>query len=282
MELSWNRHHMNRSRLLRLFVMLLMSFSTLLSGCSTMGSNTKGSIHSGVDSVNFTAPADQQIVIIYNHGIQYPQQREPCFMWYNKPPPSLKAQINANTLIYSLCSTSIESPLPTSAGKQVYLRKKEINFAIDAFLARGIQPKHIFLAGHSNGGWTSLMMMRDVNKRFNGAIAYAPAFAGKRSDISFAPWWRNTARPKQVKDMLGASQMDALVFAYENDVYNRPQDLVFLKEHYPYQGDHGVSFISYDCQNKSAHQTFRNDCHLARTKQQIGQFINSQIETWNN
>ncbi len=252
----------------------------LLAGCSTMGSNTRGSLHSGVDSVNFTVPAAQQIVIIYNHGTQYPQQREPCFMWYNKPPPSLKAQINDHTLIYSLCSTSVESPVPTSAGKQVYLRKKEINFTIDAFLARGIKPKHIFLAGHSNGGWTSLMMMRDVNKRFNGAIAYAPAFAGKRSDVAFAPWWRNTARPKQIKKMLGAPQMDALVFAYENDAFNRPQDLMFLSEHYPKQGSHGVWFVSYDCGNKNAHQTFRNDCYLARTKQQIAEFMSDQVESW--
>jgi len=271
---------MNNSRLLRLLTTLIIASLALLAGCSTMGSNTKNSIHSGVGSVNFNVPADQQIVIIYNHGIQYPQQREPCYMWYNKPPDSLKAQISNKVLVYSLCSTSVESPSPTSAGKQVYLRKKEINFAIDAFLARGIKPKHIFLAGHSNGAWTSLMMMRDVNKRFNGAIAYAPAFAGKRSDIVFAPWWRNIARPRQIKDMLGASRMDALVFAYERDAYNRPQDLMFLSENYPYQGNHGVSFVSYDCKNKSAHQTFRNDCYLARTKQQIGEFINQQVLTW--
>jgi len=127
-------------------------------------------------------------VIIYNHGISRPQQREPCFLSYNQPPKSLTALRDNKTLVYQLCSTSTEAPAISSAGKQVYLRKIEINYAIDAFQARGVLPKHLFLAGHSNGAWTSLMMMRDVNKRFNGVIAYAPAFAGKRNEVNIAPW----------------------------------------------------------------------------------------------
>ena len=96
------------------------------------------------------------------------------------------------------------------------------------FCHEELQPKNLFLAGHSNGAWTALMMMKDVNTRFNGVIAFAPAFAGKRSEISFAPWWRNTTRPRQIKEMLTAPRMDALVFAYENDAFNRPQELQFL------------------------------------------------------
>jgi hypothetical protein len=97
----------------------------------------------------------------------------------------------------------------------------------------------------------------------------------------YSPWWRKTVRPKQIKDMLGAKEMDALVFAYENDAYNRPQDLSFLREHYPSQNNHGVDLIAYDCNNVNAHQTFRKDCRLAKTKRQIQQFINTQIDSWN-
>ncbi|KAG1682756.1 hypothetical protein GQR58_010549 [Nymphon striatum] len=249
-----------------------------------MGSNTKGKIASQIQSLHFNVPIDQQIVVIYNHGIKHPQQPEPCYMPYNKPPASLRSLINKNLMVYSLCSTSIESPAPTSAGKQVYLRKQEISHAIDAFLERGIQPKNLFLAGHSNGGWTSLMMMRDVNKRFNGVIAYAPAFAGKRKDSKLFPWWRSTARPNQINDMLGASEMDALVFAYDRDEYNRPQDLKFLTDRYPLvvnaSVNQGVVLTSYDCGNLNAHQTFRNDCRLVDTKKRIQRFINNQIAYW--
>lgn len=162
----------------------------------------------------------------------------------------------------------------------MYLRKVEINFAIDAFLARGVHPKHLFLAGHSNGAWTSLMMMRDVNKRFNGVIAYAPAFAGKRSESTIAPWWRRTVRPNQIKEMLKAPSMDALVFAYENDAYNRPQELRFLQDSYPLRNTNGVDLISYDCGLRNAHQTFRNDCRQLETTRRIQSFVNSQISSW--
>ncbi len=256
---------------------ILMVLLTLLSACSSMGVNTQANIQEKINSVTFSVPPAEQVVIIYNHGISAPQQREPCFMPYNKPPPSLLNLASQHLLIYPLCSTSVESPLPSSAGDQVYLRKKEISHALNAFLARGVLPKNIFLAGHSNGGWTSLMMARDTDKRFNGIIAFAPAFAGKRKEAKLFPWWREKVRPKQINDMLGAPRMDALVFAYDNDPYNRPQDLQFLADHYPLQNGHGVELISYGCGLFNAHQTYRNDCRLPQTKQKIRHFIQEQI-----
>lgn len=260
--------------------LVILAFCAMLSACSSLGSNTKSSIAADIERIPFSRPAQQQRVIIYNHGIHRPQQLEPCFMPYNNPPPALMLLRDQQTLVYKLCSTATESPAISSAGRQVYLRKGEINHALDAFLARGILPKHLFLAGHSNGGWTSLMMMQDVNTRFNGVIAFAPAFAGKRSEASYAPWWRNSVRPKQIKEMLRAPVMDALVFAYANDAFNRPEDLQFLPHHYPPTGLHGVKLVAYDCGLKNAHQTFRNDCQLAQTKQSIRDFIQQQITYW--
>lgn len=268
---------MNRSLC---FALLLLNVTLFLSACSSLGSNSKTSIADNIQTLKFTSPSSQQRVIIYNHGISRPQQKEPCFMPYNHPPSSLTALISNTMMVYRLCSTATESPAISSAGKQVYLRKIEINYAIDAFLARGIQPKHLFLAGHSNGGWTSLMMMSDVNKRFNGVIAYAPAFAGKRSEMGITPWWRRIVRPRQINEMLLAPTMDALVFAYENDAYNRPQDLQFLENRYPLKNAAGVDLVAYDCGLSNAHQTFKSDCRLTDTSRLISNFVNEQIVSW--
>ncbi|MGK0270465.1 MAG: pimeloyl-ACP methyl ester carboxylesterase [Cocleimonas sp.] len=271
---------------MKLMIKALRSFSIFgflivsLSACSSLGSNSKKSIAQSIQGLQYSNPISQQRVIIYNHGISRPQQTEPCYLPYNKPPKSLTALIDDKTMVYRLCSTATEAPAISSAGKQVYLRKIEIDYAIDEFLSRGIQPRHLFLAGHSNGGWTSLMMMQEVNKRFNGVIAYAPAFAGKRSEISYAPWWRKTVRPNQIKDMLKAPRMDALIFAYENDAYNRPKELEFLPSNYPLSGSSGVDLVSYDCGLRNAHQTFRKDCRLRNTSERIQTFINNQIKFW--
>ncbi len=260
---------------------LLFGVSFLfLTACSSLGENSKTLVSQHIKNIRFAHPISEQRVIIYNHGIHRPQLTEPCYMPYNKPPKSLLTMIDMRTMVYNLCSTAKESPAISSAGKQVYLRKVEINHTIDEFLSRGIQPRNLFLAGHSNGAWTSLMMMRDVNKRFNGVIAFAPAFAGKRKEGSFAPWWRNTVRPNQIKDMLKAPTMDALVFAYERDEYNRPQDLEFLSLHYPLLGARGVDLVAYDCGLRNAHQTFRNDCRLLNTSLRIKQFIDNQTRAW--
>jgi len=268
-------------------IALLVALVSLLSGCSFFsGNNTKQGLTANVESIKLSVPAAQQRVIIYNHGTHLSFEREACFLPINQAPESL-VQLSLDSpqkrlLVYRLCSTAIEDTHePADAGKQVYLRKQEINTVIDAFLAKGILPKHLFLAGHSNGGWTSLMMMRDVNKRFNGVIAFAPAFAGRRDEENAFPWWRRQARPAQIKDMLGAPEMDALVFAYDNDAYNRPQDLTFLTDKYPRKDKHGVELVSYGCSSfYPAHVTFWKDCHLDRTKKQINQFITEQILHW--
>lgn len=258
---------------LKIIILVTVLFG---SGCSHYASRGTRNITQEIANLEFNLTPQQQIVIIYNHGVKRPQQAEPCHLFYNQPPQSLRQLEDQKILIYSLCSTAVESPAPSSAGKQVYLRMGEINQAIDALLAKGIQPRHLFLSGHSNGGWTSLMMMRDVNKRFNGAIVFAPAFAGKRAETNLFPWWRNTVRPRQIADMLSAPHMDALVFAYLRDPFNRPEDLAFLTDHYPLT----VSMISYDCGLTNSHQTYRQDCRQAETSRQILDFINQQIAGW--
>jgi len=263
---------------------IYLVISLVLTGCSSFGTNTKASLSASVHKIKFTSPSNEQRVIIYNNGITRPQEREICRASYNQPPPSLLALRSAKTLIYPVCSTATEAMAISAAGKQVYLRKKEINHVIDAFLERGILPKNLFLAGHSNGAWTSLMMMHDVNKRFNGLIGFAPAFAGKRSEASLFPWWRDRVRPAQIKDMLGAAAIDALIFAYENDAYNRPQELQFLVDNYPLKqsinGVTGVQMIAYNCGLRRPHQTYRKDCKQAATIKYMRNFIDQQISRW--
>lgn len=265
-------------------IILFFFLGVFLSACSSLGSNSQDSLTHTIQDVPFTSPTDSQRVIIYNHGISRPQHTEPCHLSYNQPPASLLALEDRQTLVYPLCSTATESPAISSAGKQVYLRRMEINYAIDAFLARGIKPQNLFLAGHSNGGWTSLMMMQDINSRFNGVIAYAPAFAGKRSEVIIAPWWRKIVRPNQILNMLLAPKMDALVFAYENDAFNRPQELQFLEDNYPlstvFGRTTGVDLVSYDCGIRNPHLTFRYDCRQKDTIRRIRNFINDQVENW--
>ena len=204
-------------------------------------------------------------IIIYSHGTSRPQKKENCTKSYNQIPQSLKILTKTdNTYFYYLCSKATDGG---TLGSYIYKRKKEINKVLDQLISAGIKPKNIFLTGFSAGGWSSLMMMDQVEKKFNSAIVFAPAFAGPRSEINKYPKWRKEERPKQVKKMTEAKVIKALIFAYEDDKFNRSKELNFLKEKYP----NSVKLVGYKC--GKGHYTIDDDCQINKTKKIIKNYF---------
>tara|TARA_B100001057_G_scaffold86054_1_gene81929 strand:- start:649 stop:1818 length:1170 start_codon:yes stop_codon:yes gene_type:complete len=202
-------------------------------------------------------------IIIWSHGTNRPQKQENCLK-LTIPETLFALSENNNVYFYFLCSRAIDGD---KLGSYIYKRKKEINKVLDQLISVGIKPKNIFLAGQSAGGWTSLMMMDQLEKKFNSAIVFAPAFAGPRSEIGIYPKWRREERPRQIRKMIKAKVIKALIFVYEDDPYNRPKELMFLKEKYP----NSVEMVGYKCGN--GHSTAYNDCRFDKTKQIIKKYF---------
>ncbi len=248
----------------------LLAWLYLLTGCSVYkDAKTDKSL------IDLKAAAEDTVVIIYNHGTRNPRKKERCDASYNQVPDSLRELESNRVHIYFLCSQATEGKGPKYAGNQVYARMYEIEQIIDSLVSQGIRPEHIFLSGHSKGGWASLMLMNQVNQKFNAAILFAPALANRRSR-STHPWWREQIRPKQIKQMLQAKEMDALIFAYQDDEYNRPQDLEFLTDKYP----NSVEIVTYRCDYTFTHNTHLHDCRQTQTSKKISDYINQQILNW--
>jgi len=211
---------------------------------------------------------EELTIIIFSHGTYRPQKIENCTEKWNRIPSSLRILKKfKNTYFYYLCSRAIDAG---KTGSFIYKRKKEINKLLDQLISKGVRPENIFLTGYSAGGWTSLMMMDQVVEKFNSAIVFAPAFAGPRSETNKYPQWRKVERPRQVKQMIKANTIKALVFAYEDDEFNRSQELKFLTEKYP----NSVKLVSYKCGN--GHYTLHNDCKLSKTKKLIKEYFKNQ------
>jgi len=83
----------------------------------------------------------------------------------------------------------------------------------------------IFLIGHSAGGWVALLAARHGAARPDGIVALAPAFAGPRADRTMA--WQ-ALRERQARLLSSATSLNALVYAFEGDAYEPPNDLAFL------------------------------------------------------
>ena len=116
------------------------------------------------------------------------------------------------------------------------------------------------------------MAMSQISGKFNAAVVFAPAFAGKRSEIHQYPIWRKEIRPRQVKQMISYNEIEALIFAYKNDLFNRPQELQFLIEAFP----NTIQLIGYKCNvspGKTGHTTHINDCWRSKTSELVRNYI---------
>lgn len=140
----------------------------------------------------------------------------------------------------------------------------------------GVAPEKIFLSGHSAGGWASLMAMPTVDRKFNAAIVFAPAFAGPRTEAGIYPIWRGEIRPKHVTKMTSFDQMRALVFAYDNDPYNRTAELKFLVDRY----SDSVEIISSNCKMLlplTGHMTHLKACQAEATEKAITEYLEARL-----
>lgn len=248
-------------------VMTILVLLNLLVGCAVKSSNVDDE-----SLIKLNVSAADTIVVIYNHGTRNPRKKERCQSSYNQVPQALEALANDRLIIYYLCSSATEGSARDQAGNQVYARMYEIEQAMDKLIQQGIAPEHLFLAGHSKGAWASLMLMSQVNRKFNAAILFAPALANRRSAEHY-PWWRGEVRTRQIRQMLQAQNIKALIFAYDDDEYNRPEDLQFLVDHDP----DSVKIVSYRCDYQYTHNTHLHDCRHEETKTMIFQYIHSQI-----
>ena len=211
----------------------------------------------------------EAVIVIFSHGTSRPQNRSVCTARHNQPPETLvRAAAAVNASIFRLCSRATDGNVP---GSYIQKRVAEISATLDEFLALGVRPENIFLAGKSAGGWASLMSAKEEGDKFNAGIYYAPSCCGRRSEINRFPIWRREIRPEQVRQILTAEEIRALVIAYEDDAFNRPEELTFLTDAYP----GGVSMVGYSC--GKGHATDMHDCRAEDTETVISGYLAERL-----
>lgn len=207
------------------------------------------------------------VVLIFNHGTLRPQRRHVCNEGRDVPAVVRDlAQQHAWTIHY-LCSAATDDGV---AGSYTYKRADEILAAVAAYRQRGVPAARIFLLGHSAGGWSSLMAARKDHSGFNAIVAFAPAFAGPRYEEAQYPKWRRELAPQQTKYLREAKRIDALIFAYSDDDFDRPRELATL-ETVP-----GLRVLAFDA-CEAGHGTTYTECFRARAKAEIERYIQARL-----
>lgn len=225
-------------------------------------------------SIAYPEP-DKKILLIYNHGSTREYLRDRCSPNGSTTPGvvkelSGKKVLGLDVVVYGLCTPAKTGSYEqgSRAGKPKIMRRVEdIEDAVRSFQNSGVPAEHIFLVGHSAGGWASLLVARRHNVRINGVIAFAPAFAGKKSGRQ--PGWQ-ALHEGHVQFMSEARKMNALVYAFDSDAFNSPEDLAFLR------GIPGIRFVRLGaqeidgskCDSPNGHQTVFREC-FARTQEKV-------------
>jgi pimeloyl-ACP methyl ester carboxylesterase len=216
-----------------------------------------------------TRPADpaRAVVLIFNHGTNRPQYRHVCNEAQDVPGVVRDIAAAHRWILYYLCSTVTDGDRPAS---YTYKRADEILAAVARYRAFGVPARRIFLLGQSAGAWSSLMAARKEPAAFNAIVAFAPAFAGTRAEATRFPRWRGEYRPLQVAYLRQAKHIEALIFAYSDDPFNRPSDLA------PLESIPGIDLIAFDaCAH--GHGTAYSQCFRTGARVEIEDYIERHL-----
>lgn len=224
-------------KLIAILVMLLF-----FSGCAIQGnSRIYGAalpMVEGNQSLPLVSSLRDSVVIIYNHGSLSEDKTDPCFPGSSFMPGGLPQLVKSfahkqiarhPVTVYVLCS-KIPGRLKlrhTQDNLKIRLRVEEITVEVKRLRKAGIPGRNIFLAGHSAGGWASLLIERENPELVNGVIAFSPAFAGVKHRRN-EKWQR--FRDEHQAYLESADELSALVYAFQSDPYNSREDLGFLSE----------------------------------------------------
>ena len=213
------------------------------------------------------ANARNATVVVYSHGTRRPKNRENCKKQGKQPPNAIMAlEDDPDTYVFFLCSSAVDGNVK---GSYIQKRKKEIQSVLAELVSIGVQPRNIFLSGHSAGAWSSLMSMDVVGETFNAAILFAPACCGPRSEKNKYPIWRKEIRPAQVKQIVSVPRIEALVFAFERDKFNRTRELTFLTEAFP----NTVKIVTSSC---GKHDDHHKNCSGMKLTTMIREYIEAR------
>lgn len=222
-----------------------------------------------VSDIEISNPSEAR-VIVYSHGQSRGSQVPDCRRASNGVPETLLQLEDHNTRIYYLCSKAWDGG--GEKGYYVYLRVKEIMNLLKRLEELGVRKDRIVLAGHSAGGWSSLMAQSLHGSEIPNAILFAPAFAGAKSEEGLYPEWRRDARPKQVKQLESGAPLRALIFSYHGDRFEEPADLTFLSS----RAINNIEVVAYAClENENQHRNHLNDCRAAETLSRIERYLES-------
>ncbi len=195
-----------------------------------------------------------KVLIIYNHGSATDDSSEPYCNFLSRlyPLSQLVGQRidNKEILVYVVCTNTVSGDLKVKEGRDFpkeYLcgpskepgcslkrykemkRREAILKIVDSFINQGFSGKQIFLAGHSCGGWQTLLLVGQHPNKINGGIALDPGCYG-------SPNWRlnkpnyTKLMEMEIAEIKATTELPVLVFTNKSSTCCNPATLGWLRD----------------------------------------------------
>ncbi len=184
------------------------------------------------DPLSLAAP-DELLVLVYNHGSRAEFRRDRCRPRDGTTPPAIaglagREVAGLRIAVFAFCTASRLGRFDETTGRgepKLLLRTAEIAALVRQLRAAGVPARRLVLAGQSAGGWAALLAAARAKAAPGGVIAFAPGFAGRAAGRPDS--WRRL-RQELAAELADAGAVPALIYAFEGDAFEPPEDLAFL------------------------------------------------------
>ncbi len=252
-----------------------------LTGCGAAG---QGYFHPptsatvGEAGFRLVEPA-RAIVVLYTAGSDSNENRPPC-----RPGGSVPLALTAlagtvigsrPVVVHGYCAAAIGDLAARVSMAEA--RAPELEGVIRAYRAQGVDPRRIFVAGHSMGGWAAILVGARGQVEVGGVIAFAPANGIWTRDRRGPYQW--LAYERQKSSTVGLSRLDALLYLFHGDPFNEPDDLRFLEaiQGVTYRTLSPVAIGDGSCATRAPHTIVYSGCFRDSETETIRSFITERL-----
>lgn len=228
----------------------------------------------------------KNIVVVYTHGSVAARTPDNCVLYQNRPgsgtPPIIEnlegAPVGGKSIrIHKFCTPSRTGQPLHGLGddlgpSKVMQRTFDLVNLSKAYRQAGFSADQIVFAGQSAGGFASMLAQSISPASIGRVIAFGPAFANKRA-VRNAGEKRANVRLKAT--LAKAKDLNALVYSYDQDVYERPQDLTGWPDNPGIRiyAVKGLTIEGQSCNTTYAHHLAFEECFERTQRERILSFI---------
>jgi pimeloyl-ACP methyl ester carboxylesterase len=158
------------------------------------------------------------------------------------------------------------------AQSKVMRRSADLLALAREYREEGVPAQNIILTGHSAGGFAALLAQMHDPEAVGRVVAFAPAFANTREVRSPGEAWARQILNDRIAQ---ADGLDALIFLFEDDPYERREDLESWQANpgLRIEALGGSAIDAVACSSSNTHRLAFDECFTATQLERLADFI---------